>query len=103
MKYNYTYSVYEDGTTAVQMWTDIMEPYARLSVNLSGYGLTTDGGDYIFIPAYKLSKVIIETAQKDIIAEIIREYEIGDFGNKVLYARLRSDFKRVCSKEDEVW
>lgn len=103
MKYNYTRGVYGDGTTAVRMYTDIWEPYADVSVNLSAYGLTPKDEDHIFIPVYRFGLDVANSIADDIVEEIIGYLDIGDFDcpRPISYVRLKD--REKMRPDSELW
>lgn len=103
MKYNYTRGVYGDGTTAVRMYTDIWEPYADVSVNLSAYGLTPKDKDHIFMPVYRLGFDWANSIADDIAEEIIGYLDIGDLDRPRPIWQIRLKDREKMRPDSELW
>ena len=103
MKYNYTRGVYGDGTTAVRMYTDIWEPYADVSVNLSAYGLTPKDEDHIFMPVYRFGLDMANSIADDIAEEVIEYLDIGDFDRPCLVWQIRLKDREKMRPDSELW
>lgn len=100
MKYTRSFYV-SNGTTAIEMWSDNGEPWATVTVNLQDYGMIPEDENHIYIPAYKLNVDLVEQITKDLVEEVVCTEYIGYNGDcKVLYARLRPDWKEICEGYD---
>lgn len=104
MKYNYTRAKYADGGAAIKMYTDIWEPYADVSVNLSAYGLTPRDENHIFIPKYRFDMDTADIIADDIVEELVEELDIGDFDRPciVWHVRLKENWREM-RKDSELW
>lgn len=91
-----------DDTLAIQTWCNdegYFEPYGRVTVNLSEYGMKPEEG-YIFIPTYNMTYDFYRQVYEDIIEEVIAPVRIG-FGEGV-YAKLKENWEDNVTMLDEV-